>query len=507
MAGSGESKAGHEYMEDSDGSKAGHEYMEGSDGGKAGREYMEGSGGNKAEREYMKGSDGGKAGHEYMEGSDGGKAGREYTEGSGGSKMSMWLFFALEAAVLLCGLLPFAPAASGGERLLLLLFAPFALLTGYGMKKVERLYGYRSAFMGGVLAVFVTAAAVLAGIGQTGFLVWEAVLAFIFVVRASLWLEGSQTASERFRSFFLWECFAVPALILVGFTHTADHPLLAAAAIVYLLLRGFGLIYAQRLDGGAGVPGLLGILVFLGIVLALLLLLLVFPGAMLAFALVGTGLFMLVDWLGLDITFTMNLRELPIIGGGGMQEEPPSPEELAAMAESAHIPGVVWLGFVLMVAVALLAAMYRYRSRKKPPEAVANPAIRLVRMKEAAPPRLSYVPGATGVRQVYQALLRGMEEKGWPAKPAETPREYAARLEEAHPAVKQERDALGELVRQYGAARYGVDPPRGSGVGDAGGVSPPPERASRLVARLVGAVRPAGRSGGKDDRGGGALRN
>ncbi|MDF2936301.1 MAG: hypothetical protein K0Q90_1674 [Paenibacillaceae bacterium] len=412
-------------------------------------------------------------------------------EGSDGGKVKSWLFFVMEAAALLCGLLPFASVVSEQERLMLLLFVPFVLLAGFGMLRVERRYGARTAFIGGVLAVFVTAAVMLAGIGRTGFLGWAAVLAFIFVARAGLWLEGSQTAAERLRSFFLWECFIVPVLILIAFRYTDDQPLIAAAVILFLLIRGFSLIYAQRLNGGHGIPGLQGILVFIGIVLALLLLLLVFPGAMLAFALVGTGVFMLADWLGLDVTFPMLSRELPIVGGGGAQGAAPSPEELGGVAETASIPGVVWLGFVLLVAVLLLAAMYRYRSRKKPADIPANPAIRLVRMKEAGPQRLSYVPGATGIRQVYQALLRGMEEKGWPARPAETPREYAARLGKAHPSVRQEGDALEELVRQYGAARYGVDPPGRSGAGDAGGV--PPAQASRLVARLVAAAKPGGK--------------
>ncbi|MNC30293.1 hypothetical protein D3C75_785730 [compost metagenome] len=362
------------------------------------------------------------------------------------------------------------------------------------MARVERLYGARSAFIGGVLAVFVAAAAVAAGIGGTGFGGWAAALAFVFVARAGLWLEGSQTAAERFRSFFLWECFVVPVLIFAVLRYTDDQPLMAASVILYLLLRGFSLVYAQRLDGGSGVPGLLGILVFIGVVAALLVLLLVFPGAMLAFAIVGAGIFMLADWLGLDITLPMNLRDLPMIGEKGAGQAPPGEEGLETVAGSAHIPGVVWLGFVLVVVLLLLAAMYRYRSRRKPAEVLANPAIRLVRMKEAAPQRLRYLPGATGIRQVYQTLLRGMEEKGLPARPGETPREYAARLAEAHPAARQERDALGELVRQYDAARYGVDPPRhGGGAAEASG--PPPERVSRLVARLLGAAKPGGREG------------
>lgn len=436
----------------------------------------------------MTGSDGREPGNGHLESGFGNQVRSGAAGGKVGGKMTVGLFFVLEAVVLLCGLLPFAPAGSDSERIMLLLFAPFALLVGLGMNRLAGLYGTRSAVIGGFLVMFVASASILAVIGRTGFLVWEIVLGFIFVFRAGFWVEGSQTAAERFRSYFLWECFAVPALILVGFGHTADHPLLAAAAVLYLLLRGFSLIYAQRLDGGSGIPGLRGILLFLGIVLALLVLLLVFPGAMLAFAVVGTGLFMLVDWLGLDITFTMNLRELPMVGDSGMPGNPPDAKDLEALGQSAHIPGVVWLGLAIVVVLLLLAAMYRYRSRKKPPEGMANPGIRLVRLKEPAPRRLHYVPEATGIRQVYQALLRGMEEKGWPAQPAETPREYAARLEKAHPAVRQERDALGELLRQYGAARYRVEPPGHSGAAGAG--NPAPERASRLVARLVGAVKP-----------------
>lgn len=413
-------------------------------------------------------------------------------EPNDGGKLKSWLFFVLEAASLLCGLLPFASVVSEGERAMLLLFVPLALLVGLGMARVEHLYGARSAFLGGALAVFIAAASVAAGMGGTGFLGWAAVLAFIFVGRAGLWLEGSQTAAERFRSFFLWECFIVPVLIFAVLRYTHDYPLLAVSVILYLLLRGFSLIYAQRLEGGSGVPNLLGILVLIGVVATLLVLLLVFPGAMLVFALVGAGMFMLVDWIGLDVTLPMNPWDL-VIGGGGEGQPVPDEKALDAAADSAHIPGVVWLGLAIVVVVLLLAAMYRYRSREKPPEVMANPAIRLVRMKEPAPQRLRYMPEATGIRQVYQSLLRGMEEKGWPAAPAETPREYAARLEKAHPAVRQERDALGELVRQYGAARYGVEPPGPSGAPGAGGG--PLERASRLVARLVSAVKPSGRGG------------
>ncbi len=413
------------------------------------------------------------------------------TAGGKNGRMKEWLFFALEAAVLLCGLLPFVSAGAVAERVMLLVFAPFVMLLGLGMNRLSGLYGARSAVIGAFLVMFIAAVSMLTLLDRSGFLVWETALGFIFVIRAGFWLEGSQRASERLRGFFLWECFAVPVLIFVGFGHTADQPLLAAAAVLYLLIRGFSLIYAQRLDGAYGMPGLRGILLLLGIVLALLALLLVFPGAMLAFATVGAGVFMLLEWLGVDITFTMSPLEQKIAENPAGQA-PPDPKDLEALAESAHIPGVVWLGLAIVV-VLLLAAMYRYRSRVKPPEVMANPAIRLVRMKEPTPQRLRYVPAATGIRQVYQTLLRGMEEQGWPAQPAETPREYAARLEKAHPAVRQERDALGDLVRQYGEARYGVEPPGRSGAAGADGG--PPERASRLVARLVSAVKPGGRGG------------
>jgi hypothetical protein len=429
---------------------------------------------------------------EHMENGGGNQAEIGAAGGLNGSRMKGWLFFALEAAVLLCGLLPFVPVGAVAERIMLLLFAPFVLLLGVGMNGLAGLYGTRSAVIGGFLVMFIAAVSMLTLLDRSGFLVWETALGFIFVIRAGFWLEGSQRASERLRGFFLWECFAVPVLIFVGFGHTADQPLLAAAAVLYLLIRGFSLIYAQRLDGAYGMPGLKGILLLLGIVLALLALLLVFPGAMLAFAAVGAGVFMLLEWLGVDITFTMSPLEQKIAENPTGQA-PPDPKDLEALAESAHIPGVVWLGLAIVVVLLLVAAMYRYRSREKPPEVMANPAIRLVRMKEPAPQRLRYMPEATGIRQVYQTLLRGMEEKGWPAQPAETPREYAARLEKAHPAVTQERDALGELVRQYGAARNGVGPPGRSGAAGAGGG--PLERASRLVARLVSAVKPGGRGG------------
>jgi hypothetical protein len=420
----------------------------------------------------------------------------EVLNGSSGSRMKGWLFFALEAAVLLCGLLPFVPAGAVAERVMLLVFAPFVVLLGLGMNRLAGLYGARSAVIGGFLVMFVATVSMLTLLGRSGFLVWETALGFVFVIRAGFWLEGSQRASERLRGFFLWECFAVPVLIFVGFGHTADQPLLAAAAVLYLLIRGFSLIYAQRLDGAYGMPGLRGILLLLGIVLALLALLLVFPGAMLAFAAVGAGVFMLLEWLGVDITFTLRTLDQKILPMPAEQGTPDA-KDLEALGQSAHIPGVVWLGLAIVVVLLLVAAMYRYRSREKRPEVMANPAIRLVRMKEPAPQRLRYVPAAMGIRQVYQALLRGMEEKGWPAQPAETPREYAARLEKAHPAIRQERDALGELVRQYGEARYGVEPPGRSGAAGAGGG--PPERASRLVARLVSAVKPGGRGGkGKD---------
>lgn len=411
--------------------------------------------------------------------------------GGNDGKIRQELFFALEAAVLLCGLLPFASGISGSEKAMLLLFIPFVLLTGIWMGRLCRRHGIRSAVIGGVLAAFIVLSVMLAFLGRTGFLTWEAVLAFVFVGRAGLWLEASQTAAERFRSFFVWECFAVPVLILFAARYTADSPLMVAAVVMYLLFRGFSLVYAQRLDGGAGVSGLRGALFTLGIAVALMVLLLVFPAAMLAFAAVGAVGFMVLDWLRLDITFTFR-NPLPIVGGEtGMPA--PGTNDLQNMTESAPIPGVVWLGFGLVITALLLVAMYRYRSSKAPAPAPGNPAIRLVRMKEAAPRPLSYVPGATGIRQVYQALLRGMEEKGWPVRPGETPREYAARLEQAHPAVARERDALGELVRQYGAARYGVDPPPHGGAAEAGG--PPAERASRLVVRLVGAVKPGGRGG------------
>lgn len=411
-----------------------------------------------------------------------------------GSGMKGWLFFSLEAAVLLCGLLPFVPHGSVAERIMLLVFAPFVMLLGLGMNRLAGLYGARSAAIGGLLVMFVAAVSILTLLDRSGFLIWETALGFIFVIRAGFWLEGSHTAGERFRSFFLWECFAVPIVIFVGFGHTADQPLLAAAAVLCLLLRGFSLIYAQRLDGAYGMPGLRGILLLLGLVLVLLALLLVFPGAMLAFAAVGAGVFMLLEWLGVDITFTLRTSDQKVVVDPAGQA-PPDSKDLEALAESAHIPGVVWLGLAIVVVLLLAAAMYRYRSRVKPPEVMANPAIRLVRMKEPAPQRLRYVPEATGIRQVYQSLLRGMEEKGWPAQPAETPREYTARLEKAHPAVRQERDALGELVRQYGAARYGVGPPGRSGAAGAGAGGGPLERANRLVARLVSAVKPGGRGG------------
>ncbi len=429
---------------------------------------------------------------EHMENGSVSQAEIGATGGLNGSRMKEWLFFALEAAVLLCGLLPFVPYGEVAERIMLLVFAPFVMLLGLGMNRLAGLYGARSAAIGGFLVMFVAAVSMLTLLNRSGFLIWETVLGFIFVIRGGFWLEGSQKAGERFRSFFLWECFAVPIVIFVGFGHTADQTLLAAAAVLYLLLRGFSLIYAQQLDGAYGIPGLTGILLLLGIVLVLLALLLVFPGAMLAFAAVGAGVFMLLEWLGVDITFTLRTLDQKIIVTP-TEQAPPDPEDLEALADSAHIPGVVWLGLAIVVVLLLAAAMYRYRSRKKPPEVMANPAIRLVRMKEPAPQRLRYVPEATGIRQVYQTLLRGMEEKGWPAQPAETPREYAARLEKAHPAVRQEGDALGELVRQYGAARYGGEPPGRSGAAGAGGG--PLERASRLVARLVSAVKPGGRGG------------
>lgn len=396
-------------------------------------------------------------------------------------------FFGMEGAVLLCGLLPFASQAPGRERLMLLFFIPFMLATGFIMEQTERRYGVKSALLTGVLAVSAGAGVMLGMFGGTGFLYWEAALAYVFAARMGMWLDGSLTAGEQFRKFFLWESFAVPVLLLMALWQGWDRPVALVSAALYLLLRSFSLIYAQRMEGEAGGFRLRSLLITAGTALLLLMLLMVFPAAMVVFATVGTSLFMLVDWMGLQVVLPARMKQaLAEIQLGGGNDA--AAGQLVDSGSTNHIPLAVWVGFGMVTGAMLLAAIYRYRAKPVHRKNGGNPGIRLVRVKEAPPRRLGYLPGATGVRQVYQTLLRGMEDKGWPVRPGETPRDYIHRLEKSHPGVMKEQQELSELVRQYGEARYGADPLRGNGAADAG--DPPPERASRLVDRVLAAVKP-----------------
>lgn len=369
--------------------------------------------------------------------------------------MAPLVFLLLEGSVLLSGLVLFAGlAAEGPERLTMLLFLPFILLTGLLMERTNRRYGQKTAFFTGAAAVGATAYGVVAGVDNTGFLVWETALGYVFVARFGLWLADSVSPEERFRGYFLWECIAVPVLVIIGFRHSTDSSLVLAAVVSYLFLRGFSLAYAQRIASGVWSFRMRGALILIGIAAVLLPLVLAFPTVAGFIGYIGVPILMLLDWLGKRIHF-----HRPPQAGPESQFDPVKDgrQKLPWEQTAVHtqIPGAVWAGILVLIGLVLLVVLYKNRSERVTAPATVPVQIRRSRAVGSGPRRLRYFSAAKGIRRIYQGLLRGMEEKGLPIRAQETPREYTRRLRQQLPAGFEKGRELDVLVERYEDVRYG----------------------------------------------------
>ena len=385
----------------------------------------------------------------------------------------------LESLVLLCGLLLFAGRAGGLERHMLLAFVPFLLFVGLLMAEVGRRFTSQSGWIVGISVTSLGAWMMLAGIADTGFLVWEAALGYLFTARVGFSLADPEPSEEQARRYFLWECAVIPVLTLVAFRQGGDPSLLIFAVVMYLLLRGFSLVYAQKLASGAWSFRMRGLLLVAAAAVLLLLLALVFP--VLGYGLSSIGAYA----LALLERVTRQIHQRPLEPTPSPAEEgtvlPPDWNHPEEVQSNYHLPESVWIGLVLLVVVGILAVMKRHRPRREaqPPSLQVS-----IRRSRAAEPgkRLAFTPGAAGLRRVYQSLLRGMAAKGRAVRPEETPREYAGRLLAELPEAQAEEDELREFVRRYERERYGAE--AGSSAapeGDAGRAG----SFARLVDRLL----------------------
>lgn len=395
-----------------------------------------------------------------------------------------WRFMLTEAAVLLGGLLLFADHAFGRERALLLAFIPYLLLCGLIMDWVAQKYGRWSATLSGIMAAATGGGLMAVWAGSGPYLAWASALGAVYALRIGAWLEEPRAQADLLRGMFLRECFAVPVLAALAMLNATDRPLPLAALLVYLVFRGIGLVQSQTKNRSSGSTRLTGFLAVAVASAGLLVLLLVFPAAAGVLGVMGAGVFMLADVLG------WKLPELPIdpLNPDVLMREgaPLSTEEALAASGGAPIPPAVWAGLILLAVAAFLVAIYVMRRKVRLDEGPKQTVVRITRKKDdVRRSKREYLPAGGGIRQAYQMLLRGLEEKGWPVHPQETPKEYLIRLEQDLDAVKAEKEELKELVRRYEEVRFGEIREHAAAKGKE------VERTKPLISRILSAVRPA----------------
>ncbi|WP_058301995.1 DUF4129 domain-containing protein [Gorillibacterium timonense] len=368
--------------------------------------------------------------------------------------MPPFVYLLLEGSVLTSGLLLFSGlAVKPVERWAMLLFLPIALVTGMLMLRMYRRFGLKAAFGTGAGIMAALSYGVLAGIADTSFLIWEAVLGFVLIGRFGLWLDDSISPEERFRGYFLIECIAVPVLVIIGFRQAPDASLVIAAVVIYLVLRGFSMVYAQRMASGGWSFRMRGALVLIGIVAIVLPLLFVFPRLLLVLAYLGTPVLRLLVWLGGMIRLRPMHRKETEVEIGEV-----NPDDYPWETSGAHfqIPSTVWIGIFILIALAVLVLFVKNRTVRGSAPTKVPVQIKRSRAIDTASVKLRYSSEGKGIRPIYRTLLRGMEDRGLPVREQETPREYSRRLKQELSLQGESGDQFDSLVEQYEEVRYGA---------------------------------------------------